>query len=73
MLKYGARFLKLMKQIKGGVDYFGGRLDTHFNMKKDFRKMKLGDDRTILSTNPMAITMLMVQTLKKKMLDMEHT
>lgn len=33
----------VIKQLKGGVDYFGGRIDTHFNINKNFRSV-LGDD-----------------------------
>lgn len=50
MLNYGSSIPDLMKQINSGVDYFGGRLDSHFNMNKDFRKMKLGDDPDDFST-----------------------
>ncbi len=35
---------ELLKQINRGVDYFQGRLDSHFNMNRNFRKEKLGDD-----------------------------
>ncbi|QTY26642.1 S8 family serine peptidase [Flavobacterium sp. CS20] len=38
------------KQIQGGVDYFKGRMDTHFNLDKDFRAEKLGDNPDDMST-----------------------
>jgi subtilisin family serine protease len=44
MLNYGSPIADLLKQIEGGLDYFSGRLDTHFNVDKDFRAEKLGDD-----------------------------
>jgi subtilisin family serine protease len=42
MLGYGD-IPGVLKQLKGGVEYFGGRIDTHFNMNKNFRTV-LGDD-----------------------------
>ncbi len=44
MLSYGSPIPDLIKQLNRGVEYFGGRLNTHFNMDKDFRAEKLGDD-----------------------------
>ena len=44
MLNFGDSVPEVIKELKGGIDYFGGRLDTHFNMDKDFRKENLGDD-----------------------------
>jgi subtilisin family serine protease len=44
MLSYGASVPDVMKQVQGGLDYFSGRLETHFNLEKDYRKEKLGDD-----------------------------
>ncbi len=37
-------------QISDGVDYFKGRMDTHFNLDKDFRAEHLGDDPDDMST-----------------------
>jgi len=44
MLSYGTPVPGLIKQLNSGVDYFQGRLDSHFNVVKDFRKEMLGDD-----------------------------
>ena len=49
MLGYGD-IPGVLKQLKGGVEYFGGRIDTHFNMDKDFRAV-LGDDPDDFSDN----------------------
>ena len=35
MLAYGD-IPGVLKQLQGGVEYFGGRIDTHFNMDKNF-------------------------------------
>lgn len=43
MLNFGSTVPKVIKQLSGGIDYFGGRLDSHFNMTKDFRGV-LGDN-----------------------------
>ena len=42
MLAYGD-IPGVIKQLNGGVEYFGGRIDTHFNLNKNFRFV-LGDD-----------------------------
>ena len=34
---------EVVEQLQGGVDYFAGRLDSHFNMESDFRKV-VGDN-----------------------------
>tara|TARA_R100000501_G_scaffold643_4_gene2115 strand:- start:15708 stop:17381 length:1674 start_codon:yes stop_codon:yes gene_type:complete len=44
MLSFGETVPSVVEQLEGGIDYFGGRLETHFNMDKDFRKEMLGDD-----------------------------
>lgn len=44
MLNFGDSVPEVVKQLTEGVAYFGGRLDTHFNMDKDFRKEMLGDN-----------------------------
>jgi cell wall-associated protease len=44
MLNFGDSVPEVIKELKGGVDYFSGRLDTHFNMDKNFRKEMLGDN-----------------------------
>ena len=41
---------KAKEQISSGVDYFKGRMDTHFNMDKNFRAENLGDDPDDMST-----------------------
>lgn len=43
MLSYGDSVPEVIEQLTEGVAYFGGRLDTHFNLNKDFRDV-LGDD-----------------------------
>ncbi len=43
MLSYSDTVPEVIEQLTGGIDYFGGRLDTHFNLNKDFRAV-LGDD-----------------------------
>ncbi|MBT8262738.1 MAG: S8 family peptidase [Bacteroidia bacterium] len=49
MLNYGDTVPEVIKELNGGIDYFSGRLDTHFNMNKDFR-MKLNNDPDDFST-----------------------
>ena len=44
MLNFGDSVPEVIKELEGGIEYFGGRLDTHFNMNKDFRKEMLGDN-----------------------------
>lgn len=41
---------KAKEQISDGVDYFKGRMDTHFNLDKNFRAENLGDDPDDMST-----------------------
>ena len=43
MLNYSDDIPSLIKQIQGGVDYFQGRLDSHFDTSTDFRGV-IGDD-----------------------------
>tara|TARA_R110002072_G_scaffold22615_1_gene79364 strand:+ start:194752 stop:196419 length:1668 start_codon:yes stop_codon:yes gene_type:complete len=43
MLSYADTVPEVIDQLTSGVDYFGGRLETHFNLEKDFRGV-LGDD-----------------------------
>jgi cell wall-associated protease len=50
MLSFGDSVPEVIKELEGGVAYFGGRLDTHFNMDKDFRKEMLGDNADDIST-----------------------
>ena len=38
------------KQLSGGIDYFSNRLETHFNIDKDYRAEKLGDDENDMSS-----------------------
>lgn len=35
---------EVLDQLQRGIDYFQGRLDSHFNVNRDFRKENLGDD-----------------------------
>ncbi len=50
MLGYGSSIPELIEQLNGGVEYFGGRMDTHFNLEKDFRSA-LGDNPDDFSDN----------------------
>jgi len=50
MLGYGGTVPEIITQLKGGLDYFGGRMETHFNLEKDFRAV-LGDNPDDLSDN----------------------
>ncbi|WP_100804361.1 S8 family peptidase [Ulvibacter sp. MAR_2010_11] len=43
MLNFGDTVPEVIKQLTEGIEYFGGRLDTHFNLQKDFRTV-LGDN-----------------------------
>jgi subtilisin family serine protease len=43
MLNFADTVPEVIIQLEEGVDYFGGRLDTHFNTSKDFRAV-LGDN-----------------------------
>ena len=49
MLSYGDSVPDVIEQLNGGIEYFSGRLDTHFNMDKDFRKV-LNNDPDDFST-----------------------
>jgi len=37
MLTFEETVPKLLDQLQEGIEYFGGRVDTHFNLRKDFR------------------------------------
>lgn len=50
MLSFGESIPDVMKQLKGGVDYFQGRMGTHFNTEKDFRGI-IGDDPDDINDN----------------------
>ena len=43
MLNFGESIPKVIKQLEGGIKYFSGRLDTHFNTTEDFRAI-VGDN-----------------------------
>ncbi len=43
MLSFDDSVPKVIEQLEDGIDYFGGRLETHFNMEKSFRDV-LGDN-----------------------------
>ena len=49
MLSYGESVPDVIEQLNGGIDYFGGRLDTHFNLDKEFRSV-LNNDPDDFST-----------------------
>lgn len=44
MLTYGESVPSVIEQLEEGIEYYGGRVDTHFNLNVDFRKRDLGDD-----------------------------
>ncbi len=50
MNNVGDDIAEAREQISGGIDYFKGRMDTHFNMDKNFRAENLGDDPDDMST-----------------------
>jgi subtilisin family serine protease len=43
MLNYGDDIPEVIEQLTGGIEYYDGRLGSHFNLNKDFRSV-LGDD-----------------------------
>jgi len=43
MLGFADTVPEAIEQLNGGVEYFGGRLETHFNLEKNYRAM-LGDN-----------------------------
>lgn len=43
MLGYADTVPEVIEQLNGGIDYYKGRLGSHFNMNENFRE-KLGDD-----------------------------
>lgn len=49
MLNFASTVPEVLEQLEEGIEYFGGRLDTHFNLEKDFRAT-LGDDPDDFST-----------------------
>ncbi len=49
MLNFGDSVASVIKQLNDGVDYFEGRLDSHFNMEKNFRSV-LNDNPDDLTT-----------------------
>ncbi|MAO08894.1 MAG: peptidase S8 [Alteromonas sp.] len=50
MLNYGDSVPEVIDQLKGGVEYFEGRLTSHFDMETNFREKNLGDDPDDFST-----------------------
>lgn len=51
MLNFGDSVPAVIKELEGGIEYFGGRLDTHFNMNKDFRSAVGDNPDDITDTN----------------------
>lgn len=51
MFNFASSIPELIDELQGGIDYFGGRLDTHFNMDKDFRAV-LGDNPDVWDGKP---------------------
>jgi subtilisin family serine protease len=49
MLNYADTVPEVIKELNGGLEYFSGRLDTHFNLDKDFRSV-LNNDPDDFST-----------------------
>lgn len=43
MFNFGGSIPEVMERLSGGIEYFEGRLDSHFDMSTNFRKV-LGDD-----------------------------
>lgn len=43
MLGFADTVPEVMKELNGGIEYFGNRINTHFNLTKDFRGV-LGDN-----------------------------
>lgn len=43
MLGFGDTVPAVIKELNGGIEYFGNRIDTHFNLTSDFRGV-LGDN-----------------------------
>ncbi len=43
MFNFADSIPELVKELNSGIEYFGGRLDTHFNMDADFRSV-VGDN-----------------------------
>ena len=44
MLNYADTVPEVMEELNNGITYFSNRIETHFNLSKDFRKENLGDD-----------------------------
>jgi len=44
MLSFGDTVPDVIDQLQGGVDYYQNRLDTHFNISKNYRAENLGDN-----------------------------
>ncbi len=44
MLTFGDSVPDVIDQLNGGIDYYKGRITSHFNMEENFRAKKLGDD-----------------------------
>lgn len=50
MISVAGSVPEVLEQIQGGVDYFSGRMESHFNMTEDFRGV-LGDDPDDITNN----------------------
>lgn len=44
MLSFGDSVPEVLEQLNDGIEYFDGRLKSHFNMDKNFRSENLGDN-----------------------------
>jgi len=44
MLSFGDSVPEVLKQLNDGIEYFDGRLNSHFNIDKNFRSENLGDN-----------------------------
>ena len=51
MLSYGGSIPEFMVRLNGGVDYYDGRMENHFNMNTDFRGILNDDPYDITDTN----------------------
>lgn len=50
MLGFGESVPSILKQMKGAIEYFQGRMNTHFNTEKDFRGI-IGDNPDDINDN----------------------
>lgn len=44
MLNFGDSVPEVIEQLEGGIEYYNGRITSHFNMEENFRAKNLGDN-----------------------------